>query len=111
MFARIKVTLPILCSAFLTIALVPTGSLATPTSDWNRHPPVSNLTTNQPESRCQLQTNYLAQGFRTILCQRRLNGTLLRRVQEPGGCFDEIVDIQTGRVLSRRAAPCRRCPV
>ncbi len=44
----------------------------------------------------------------TVLCRRRLSeGRILIRVRYPnGGCFDEIINIYTGAVISRAPAPC-----
>ncbi|WP_141699207.1 hypothetical protein [Candidatus Thiosymbion oneisti] len=43
-----------------------------------------------------------------VLCQKYLDSSrILRRVSVPGqGCFDEIINTYTGRVESKRAAPC-----
>lgn len=43
-----------------------------------------------------------------IYCQKYVDSArLLRRVSVPGqGCFDEIINVYTGRVESKRAAPC-----
>lgn len=122
MFHAIRATLPIICSISLAAVMVPQTSLGIAAVDSNNCPPSAELTANQTadpspsggnscipqaESRCQLQPNassYLAQA---ILCQRWLSPyILLRRVQASGGCFDEIVDTQTGRTLSRQSAPC-----
>jgi hypothetical protein len=43
----------------------------------------------------------------TVLCQKFLDSRrLLRRVQTPEGCFDEIVDTFNGTVVEKKPAPC-----
>jgi hypothetical protein len=103
--------------------MVPQTSLGIAAVNSNDYPPSAGLTANQTaiassssersrapqaESLCQLQlseSSYLAQA--PILCQRWLQPyILLRRVQKPGGCFDEVVDTRTGRILQRSPAPC-----
>jgi hypothetical protein len=43
----------------------------------------------------------------TVLCQRFVDGRhLLRRVQTPQGCFDEVIDTYNGAVVQRNPAPC-----
>lgn len=46
----------------------------------------------------------------TVLCQRWLPKRLIvRRIQlENGGCFDELINPRTGKVIQRRKAPCSR---
>ena len=48
---------------------------------------------------------YLAQ---SIICQRQLEpNILLRRIFYPDqGCFDEILDTNSGNILQRNPAPC-----
>ena len=46
-------------------------------------------------------------GQANVVCQRFLdNRRLLRRVQTPQGCFDEVIDTFNGAVVSRRPVPC-----
>jgi hypothetical protein len=43
----------------------------------------------------------------TILCQKFIDDRhILRRVQTPQGCFDEVIDTYNGAVVSRNPAPC-----
>ena len=43
----------------------------------------------------------------TVLCQKFLdNRRLLRRIQTPEGCFDEIIDTFNGVVVEKKPAPC-----
>jgi hypothetical protein len=57
-----------------------------------------------PEARSMV---HLAQGQAVIICQKFLdNRRLLRRVQTPQGCFDEVVDTFNGTVVSRTAVAC-----
>lgn len=104
--------------------MVPQTSLGITATSFFDHPSSAGLTANQTtnassssersrapqaESCCQLkprESSYLAQA-RRILCQRWLRPyILLRRVRVTGGCFDEIVDTRTGRILSSKPAPC-----
>jgi len=49
----------------------------------------------------------VAQGQAMVICQRIIDGRrLLRRVQTPQGCFDEIIDTYNGSMVSRSPAPC-----
>lgn len=49
----------------------------------------------------------LAQGQATVICQHMMDDRrLLRRVQTPQGCFDEVIDTYNGSVVSRTPAPC-----
>lgn len=42
-----------------------------------------------------------------VLCQKFLDERrILRRVQTPQGCFDEIIDTYNGLVVEKKAAPC-----
>ena len=41
-----------------------------------------------------------------ILCTRMNGRFLVRRIQTPQGCFDEVIDTFTGGVVSRNPAPC-----
>jgi hypothetical protein len=43
----------------------------------------------------------------TVLCQKFLdNRRILRRIQTPEGCFDEIIDTFNGTVVEKKPAPC-----
>jgi len=43
----------------------------------------------------------------TVLCQKFLDDRrLLRRIQTPQGCFDEIIDTFNGVVVEKKPAPC-----
>jgi hypothetical protein len=43
----------------------------------------------------------------TVLCQKFIDDRhILRRVQTPEGCFDEIIDTFNGAVVKRAPAPC-----
>jgi hypothetical protein len=49
----------------------------------------------------------LAQGQANIICQKFIDDRhILRRVQTPQGCFDEVIDTFNGSVVSRNPAPC-----
>jgi len=49
----------------------------------------------------------LAQTQAKVICQKFVDDRhLLRRVQTPEGCFDEVIDTFNGSVLSRKPAPC-----
>ena len=50
----------------------------------------------------------VAQGSRTVICQRWLrDGLLLLRVRYSNGqCFDEVINTYTGAVVSSTIAPC-----
>lgn len=42
-----------------------------------------------------------------VLCQKFIDDRhILRRVQTPQGCFDEVIDTFNGQVVSRNPAPC-----
>ena len=42
-----------------------------------------------------------------VICQRFIDQRMLvRRVQTPQGCFDEIVDTFNGQVVRRNQVPC-----
>lgn len=41
-----------------------------------------------------------------VLCTRSNGRLLLRRIQTPQGCFDEVIDTFTGALVSRNPAPC-----
>lgn len=122
----IKTILPMICSVVWATVMVPQASFGIIAVDSNNRLPSAELTANQTvdtppnnggsyapqvESRCQSQfreSSDIAQG-QTILCQRWLQTyILLRRVQESGSCFDEIVNTQTvpESILSREPAPC-----
>jgi hypothetical protein len=43
----------------------------------------------------------------TVLCQKFIDDRhILRRVQTPEGCFDEVIDTYNGAVVKRAPAPC-----
>lgn len=48
----------------------------------------------------------LAQFQVTVLCQRMDGNLLKRRISTPQGCFDEVIDTYTGKVVSKAPAPC-----
>ncbi|HEU4969498.1 hypothetical protein [Sphingomonas sp.] len=49
----------------------------------------------------------LAQMNAQVICQKFLNPRyLLRRVQTPQGCFDEVIDTYNGAAVQRTPAPC-----
>jgi len=49
----------------------------------------------------------LAQAEAKVVCQKFIDDRhLLRRVQTPRGCFDEMIDTFNGTVVSRKPAPC-----
>ena len=57
--------------------------------------------------RSTAQTPYkLALLQANILCTRVNGRFLIRRIQTPQGCFDEVIDTFTGAVVSRNSAPC-----
>lgn len=41
-----------------------------------------------------------------VICTRSDGRYLIRRIQTPQGCFDEVIDTFTGAVVSRNPAPC-----
>ena len=41
-----------------------------------------------------------------VICTRSNGRFLLRRIQTPQGCFDEVIDTFTGALVSRNPAPC-----
>jgi hypothetical protein len=48
-----------------------------------------------------------AQAQANILCQKFIDDRhILRRVQTPQGCFDELIDTYNGQVVKRDPAPC-----
>lgn len=49
----------------------------------------------------------LAQAQANVLCQKFIDDRhILRRVQTPEGCFDEVIDTYNGQVVKRNPAPC-----
>ncbi len=134
MLNAIRTTFPIVCSAFLAAAMVPKISLGITVPNFDNYLPSSGIaakvvrdispnngSNNLPLYKKSCQSNisepsYLTQGRSIILsqvrilCQRRLQPyILLRRLYYPNvGCFDEIINTRTGRILQRRRAPCNR---
>lgn len=52
-------------------------------------------------------TVLLAQPQATVICQHFVDDRhVLRRVQTPNGCFDEVIDTYNGEVVKRTPAPC-----
>lgn len=48
-----------------------------------------------------------AQAQASVICQKFIDSRhLMRRVQTPQGCFDEVVDTFNGTIVSKTSAPC-----
>lgn len=44
--------------------------------------------------------------LQVVICTKMNGRMLLRRIQTPQGCFDELIDTYTGALISRNPAPC-----
>lgn len=102
------------CLAFMIGIATPQISLGINHLNINKYQPSFDVTTNHqtdtllnPTTLDRDEPIYLAQ---TIICERQLNYYLvLRRVYYPNwGCFDQIVDIRTEKILRSNRAPCNQ---
>lgn len=83
--------------------LIPTAQASTGTPGWRTLELTreARSTPALPLIRVQQQGN--------VICQRFIDQRmLLRHVQTPQGCFDEVVDTYNGAVVRRTQVPCRQ---
>lgn len=68
----------------------------------------ATLTTRLASSGFALQTPTVKLALLqvNVICTKSDGRFLLRRIQTPQGCFDEVIDTYTGALVSRNSAPC-----
>jgi hypothetical protein len=69
------------------------------------HATTLDSSVSRPVARSHVVLAFLQPG--NVICQKFIDDRhILRRVQTPQGCFDEVIDTFNGQVVSRTPAPC-----